>query len=285
MIGPPELYSPFDNLFGIDLSLEISDSTENRAYEISDTQEESRRVNGTFPGFLATPSCSRTETCTSEFSIAPHISARAPKGTKTVASSRNQGNSSHMEQTMLLSYLREDFVSFTLLNLSYWKVNGLWHQSALSNPHDAKSGYESLESIYTCVCELDMRMADDPIRKRAALVLLDSRYKEALEEWKSKKLGKNKASLVIGRGDASAMIDNILSSMHSAWDTFGTQKKTELRAKFHDDKRFGKRWSILVAGLGPSIMFLCSSQLAKLVYVPILVTDIIANIISEEIPP
>ncbi|CAM6003990.1 unnamed protein product [Sphagnum balticum] len=271
--GPPELLSPSGNLFGMGFSLDGSDSSKTSVYGTSDGQEESACGNRPFPGLLPTPSCSGTEMSNPESSTPPRVSAKAPRRTKKATSSRNEACTSHMEQTILLGYLREDFVKFTLLNLPYWKENGLWHQSALSNPHRGKSGYESLESIYTCVCELEMRIDDDPIRKRAALVLLDSRYKEALEEWKSKKLGKNKASLGIGRGDASAMIDNILSSMHSGWDMFEAQRKTELRAKFHDDKRFGKRWSILVAGLGPSILFLCSPQLAKLVYVLFLVLD------------
>ncbi|KAH8585606.1 hypothetical protein B0O99DRAFT_462965, partial [Bisporella sp. PMI_857] len=162
--------------------------------------------------------------------------------------------------------LREDFLKFTTTNLPYWKESGLWSQSSLSNPYRGKSGYESLESIYTCVCELDVRKDNDPIRRRAALVLLNAHYKDALEEWKSGKPKKNKQPKSIGRGDASAMIDHILSNMHPGWDMFGSQQKSELRTKFHDEKRYGKRWSILVASLGPSILFLCSPQLAKLVY-------------------
>ena len=59
-----------------------------------------------------------------------------------------------------------------------------------------------------------MRTDHDPIRKHAAFVLLDSRYKEALEGWKSHKPNKWKQSISIGFRDASAMIGNILSNMH-----------------------------------------------------------------------
>jgi hypothetical protein len=78
--------------------------------------------------------------------------------------------------------------------------------------------------------------------------------------------------MAIGRGDATSMIDNILQNIHPDWGNIKAQKKSTLRAKFHDEKRYGKRWSILVAGVGPSILFLCSQQLAKVVYA-LLATD------------
>ncbi|PYH97269.1 hypothetical protein BO71DRAFT_481292 [Aspergillus ellipticus CBS 707.79] len=163
-------------------------------------------------------------------------------------------------------YIREDFVCFIEKNIPHWRVNGLWYRSALSDPNWGISGYESLQNIYSCMCELDIRINHDPIRRRAALVLLDAKYKEALADWQSQKSPKRcKESIGVGRGDASAMIDNILARMHSDWGTYNSRRRAELRSKFHNDKRYGKRWSILVGVLGPSILFLCSPQLVKLV--------------------
>lgn len=165
-------------------------------------------------------------------------------------------------------FIRDDYLAFLEENLTYWKESRLWPKSALATPHRGRSSYESLESIYSCMCQLDMRMMHDPIRKRAASVLLDAKYKQALDEWQSQKKSENhKASIGVGRGDASAMIDNILQNRHSDWDTYDSRQRSDLRAKFHDEKRYGRRWAIFVAALGPSILFLCSAQLARTVYV------------------
>lgn len=76
-----------------------------------------------------------------------------------------------------------------------------------------------------------MRVDHDAIRVYVALVLLDPRYKEALESWKSNKPNKWKQSISIGRREASAMIDNIMSNMHPDWDIHEARKRSELRAK------------------------------------------------------
>ncbi|KAA8647042.1 uncharacterized protein ATNIH1004_005725 [Aspergillus tanneri] len=149
------------------------------------------------------------------------------------------------------NYIRDDSFCFIQENLPYWKVNGLWDRSALSDPNWGSSGYESLENIYSCMCELDLRIGHDQIRKRAAL----------------KKPQWSKESIGVGRGDASAMIDNILRRMHPDWNLYDALRRSKLRAKFHNEKRYGKRWAVLVAILGPSILFLCTSQLSRTVYV------------------
>ena len=108
-----------------------------------------------------------------------------------------------------------------------------------------------------------MRIDHDPIREYAALILLDPRNKEALEGWKSHKPNKWKQSISNGRREASAMIDNIISNMHPDWDVYEARRRSKFRAKFHGDIRYGKRWSILLAILGPSILFLCSHKSQK----------------------
>jgi hypothetical protein len=106
------------------------------------------------------------------------------------------------------------------------------------------------------MCELDLRIGQDQIRKRAALVLLDCKYKEALVEWQSReKPQSSKGSIGVGRGDASAMIDNILGHMHPDWNSYDARQRSKLRDKFHNEKRHGKRWAVLVTALGPSVLF------------------------------
>ncbi len=231
-------------------------------------QVDATHVHNLSQGLLPSPSPSGTD----ESSIPPSNTtsqriAKDSKITKRVASNQHRKKTSPVQQYIFGVYIRDDFLPFMKMNVPYWKEHGLWSKSALSSPHQERLGYESLETIYSCMYELDMRIDHDPIRKYAALFLLDSRYKEALEDWKSHKPKRCKQSLGIGRGDASAMIDNILSNMHPDWDIYEPRRRSELRAKFHDDKRYGKRWSILVTSLGPSILFLCSPQLAKMVYV------------------
>ena len=231
-------------------------------------QEDAALVNDLSRELLPSPPSSRIEQ--SSFTVSKAYSRRNSKDSKIrkrFSSNQNRKKTSPVQQLVFTSYLREDFLPFIEMSLPYWKEHGLWYKSALSDPHQGNSGYESLETIYSCMCELDMRIDHDPIRKHAALVLFESRYKEALEDWKSHKPKTCKQSIGIGRGDASAMLDNILSNMHPDWDMYEARRKSELRAKFHDERRYGKRWSILVASLGPSILFLCNPQLAKMVYV------------------
>ena len=146
---------------------------------------------------------------------------------------------------------------------------GRWYKSALSDPHQGDSGYESLETPYSWICELSMRTDHDPPRKHNALGPLNSSYKEALEYWKSHKTKKYKQSTGIRRGDVSVMIDNILSNMYPDWNMYDARRRSELRAKFHDKRRYGNRWSILVASLRPSILFSYSAELAKIVDGPL----------------
>lgn len=238
------------------------------ANDLVGDQEHARLEDALYKGYPPSPSSLGTN---DNSIISPNPSswrnAKELNIANRVTSSRSRVGTPSGQQVLLRNYIREDYVSFIEMNLPYWKEHGLWFESALSDPHQRKSGYESLETIYSCMCELDKRMDHDPIRKHAALVILDSRYKGALEDWKSHKPKRSKQSIGVGRGNASAMIDNILSNMHPDWDMFEPKKRSELRAKFHDERRYGNRWSILVASAGPSILFLCSPQLAKMVYV------------------
>lgn len=69
-----------------------------------------------------------------------------------------------------------------------------------------------------------------------------------------------------GRGDATCIIDNILEQLyHDGWTSWSDNKRSAMRAKFHDRKRYGKRWVILAEGLGKAILLVCSSQVASMV--------------------
>ncbi|PHH92635.1 hypothetical protein CDD83_6405 [Cordyceps sp. RAO-2017] len=161
--------------------------------------------------------------------------------------------------------IRTDYVQFLEVNLPRWHRDGLWHQTWPSDPTIAQGEYEKLQKAYSCVCRIDMRMGDDPIRSRMAMISLHLEYEKNYRKWKARDSGKHMATTGVGRGNASSLIDNILENTHREWDTTDTAGKAELRAKFHDRKRYGKRWWLLANALGPSILVLCSSRFAGMV--------------------
>ena len=66
-----------------------------------------------------------------------------------------------------------------------------------------------------------------------------------------KRQNQNSHARSIGRGGASVIIDAILESIHKEWKSFDGKKKSDLRVRFHDRKRYGKRWLLLTSFLGP----------------------------------
>ena len=86
-----------------------------------------------------------------------------------------------------------------------------------------------------------MRIDHDPIRKHDTSVPLNSKYKESREDWKSHKTKKCKQFIGIRHGDVSVMIDGILSNMHPDRNMYDAPRRSELRARFHNERRYGKR--------------------------------------------
>ncbi|KHN97502.1 uncharacterized protein MAM_04517 [Metarhizium album ARSEF 1941] len=161
--------------------------------------------------------------------------------------------------------IRSDYLSLLETNLPRWATDGLWHKTV--PPSYQKSGrceYEKLQKAYSCLCRLDMRMKDDAIRSRMAMVLLHLEYENTYVKWKRGAPGGLKPTTDVGRGTISSMIDDILETTHSQWKNAGSREKSLLRANFHERKRFGKRWWILINALGPSILILCSSKFAAI---------------------
>jgi hypothetical protein len=97
-----------------------------------------------------------------------------------------------------------------------------------------------------------------------ALIQLYHEYTETHRVRRQSSVGSPFASTV-GRGDASHVIDCILANIHADWETVDQQRRTELRAKFHDRKKCGKRWTLIANALGPGILLVCSTQLATAV--------------------
>ncbi|KAG8411077.1 hypothetical protein J3458_016188 [Metarhizium acridum] len=162
--------------------------------------------------------------------------------------------------------IRSDYLSLLEMNLQRWATDGLWHKT-VSPPYQraGRCEYEKLQKAYSCLCRLDMRMKDDAIRSRMAMVLLHLEYENTYVKWKRGAPGGMKPITEVGRGTISSMIDDILENTHPQWKTAGSREKSQLRANFHERKRFGKRWWILINALGPSILILCSSKFAAII--------------------
>lgn len=162
--------------------------------------------------------------------------------------------------------IRTDYIHFLEMNLPHWNREGLWRQTWPPNRMASLKGYEKLQNAYSCVCRLDMRIGDDPIRSRIAMIFLHLEYEKSYCGWKIQNSRRPRIATRVGRGNASSMIDNILANTHPEWRTSDARGKAELRANFHDRKRYGKRWLILVNALGPAILVLSSSKFAGMMY-------------------
>lgn len=154
-------------------------------------------------------------------------------------------------------------IQFLETNLERWCRNGLWRNSSPLNMTTSLSGYEKLQRAYSFVCRLDTRMSEDAIRSRMAMVTLHLEYENT---WKTKPSKPNGASTSVGRGHTSSIIDRILESVHKNWAECEPRERAALRTKFHEWKRFGKRWWQLASILGPSIMLLSSARFAGMMY-------------------
>lgn len=164
--------------------------------------------------------------------------------------------------------VRPDYRQYMVEQVPRWAERGLWHQEQRLVPAGSTASYDGLIRLYYYVCQLDQQMADDDIRKRASLVLLHHQYEELSSHKASIEDFDGQSGLTgPGRGHASVAVDRLLSNIYPEWNTCHAKHKTALRTTFHNRKRYGKRWSILVNCLGPGILFICSSRLIGIVYV------------------
>ena len=159
--------------------------------------------------------------------------------------------------------LRDDCLQFLEAELPRWTKEPLWNDARVLEPADGTSAFRELELAYSSVCQLDIRMSDDAIRNRMALIRLHLEYSKACEQHDM-----NLHARSIGRGGASVIIDAILKSIHKDWEIFDDRRKSDLRVKFHDRKRYGKRWLLLMNALGLGVLVVCSSKMANMVYGP-----------------
>ncbi|KAG5979907.1 hypothetical protein E4U55_004630 [Claviceps digitariae] len=167
--------------------------------------------------------------------------------------------------SMVQTCLRPDYLQFLKTNLPRWVRDGLWHNdwSQGGDGVGNQSGrFENLQRVYSCFCQLDARIKGDAIRGRMVMVLLHLEFENMYHDWKCGKVELAEPMTSMGRGNISAVIDNILEKAHPEWLFADSKQKADFRAKFHNRKRHGKRWWMLMDALGPSVLLLCSSRFA-----------------------
>ena len=184
-----------------------------------------------------------------------------------------------MVESLSQTVLCEDYYSLLESELPRWTREGLWHETSqkLTEPSSlttavvaaegtppAPSSYSKLERAYLAVCQLNSRMGDDVVRNRIALIQLHLEYTE-MHQGRRHSSASQRIGSTVGRGHASHAIDRILGNIHEEWKTLDPRRRAELRAKFHDRKKYGKRWSQLANALGPGILLICSTKLASAV--------------------
>lgn len=166
---------------------------------------------------------------------------------------------------MVQSCLRPDYHEFLRTHLPRWVRDGLWRND-LSQRGDGdgrrSDGFENLQRVYSCFCQLDARIKGDAIRSRMVMALLHLEFENMYQDWKSGRVELAEPVTSMGRGNISAVIDTILEKAHPEWLFADAKQKAEFRAQFHNRKRHGKRWWMLMDALGPSVMILCSSRFA-----------------------
>ena len=204
-----------------------------------------------------------------------NTSSESPRKRKR-SSSSSQGVSELMVRSLSQNILHEEFYSLLESELPRWTREGLWHETPqnLSDPDSSTasktsplrlpSSYSKLERAYLAVCRLNARMGDDAVRNRVALIQLHLEYTEIQQGQRQTSPG-NRIESTVGRGYASQAIDRILENIDEGWTTLDQRRRAELRAKFHDRKKYGKRWSQLANALGPGILLVCSTKLASAV--------------------
>lgn len=208
--------------------------------------------------FTSSSSTSPTLFCPSDSISSVHAELRSLYGEGTKYDLSNKALRETVETSK--QFIRADLVEFLEEALPRWKTAGFWLQDQLQEPAMGGTGRARLFNAYSCVCKLENRIRDDLIRTRVAVVMLHTAYDQACREWRHCGSQERKRK---GRGDATTVIDNILEELHDDWSQ--DNRKRYLRSRFHDKKRFGKRWLVLIKALGMSILIACSQRIASAV--------------------
>ncbi|KAL4894555.1 hypothetical protein BDV59DRAFT_200893 [Aspergillus ambiguus] len=268
---PINTQAPSANMLTVDHEYNSPQAARDNVFP-SHTLETDNRFNATSPGATG-PTVDRTKSSNAPFPCYKNKEARTRhKGALRRYKSHKQKirlDSSDNESELVIKYLSQnmicqDFYGFLDSELPRWIRQGLWHETSQTltqlDPTLAPSPYVKLERAYRVVCHVNSRMSDDLVRDRVGLIRLHLEYLETRHA-----SGSSRTASTVGRGDASQVIDHILENIHEEWVTLDQKRRAGLRAKFHERKKYGKRWFQLANALGPGILLICSTRLANAV--------------------
>ena len=162
---------------------------------------------------------------------------------------------------MCQNFIRPDLLEYLEEALPRWQREGFLLQEQLPETSMKGSGQAMLFNVYSFICRLEARIGDDQVRNRAAVIMLHKAYEQACIEWRT--YGGNAPRKRKGRGDASSVIDDVLERWHDDWND--NKRKIRLRSRFHDKKRYGKRWLVLTSRLGMSLLMASSAKIVSAV--------------------
>ncbi|KAK5626228.1 hypothetical protein RRF57_001943 [Xylaria bambusicola] len=204
---------------------------------------------------------------TSGTAESPRISRSS--SSKSISTPVRGHKTSHKARQVAVSasknIMREDYLQYLRTEVSSWISGKQWLVNADVRPEQAPmeaSTYTELELAYSTVCKLDTRISIDVIRSRVALIRLHREYVRTCDSWDAS--GLSKSATDVGRGKTSFIIDHILRRIHQDWHSLDSSAREQLRARFHSQKRFGKRWLLMMEALGPGILLICSHRLANM---------------------
>jgi hypothetical protein len=160
-----------------------------------------------------------------------------------------------------MNIMRDDYLQYVKREVSSWEKHCLGESTVhLDEQSSETATYTDLELAYLAVCRLDNMVGTETIHSRMALIRLHREYVRTCESWTAE--GSNLTD--VGRGNTSFIIDHILQRIHTDWESLDETARGALRARFHNQKRFGKRWVLVVEALGPGILLICSQKLANM---------------------
>ncbi|EKG19789.1 hypothetical protein MPH_02935 [Macrophomina phaseolina MS6] len=164
-------------------------------------------------------------------------------------------------------FVRPDLLPFLAHNLPLWTQHGLWRNTDAALPVSNLEPLERLIKAYSCVCQLQDRIGDDPIRERVAFVWLHLEFEAAYAQWRRRNGISCDDDSNAGRRNASDVVSSVLTATYPGFHDARPEEKAQRRRRFHSSKRLGKRWHILVRGLGYGVLFVCSESVVAVVYV------------------
>jgi hypothetical protein len=231
-----------------------------RAPDITDTSHTSIAVNTN----AQRRSESSIPTESPETASPPHTASHYVRSFETLTSKYGEGTDFKLRPTQIIeviragdSFIREDSVDFVTSYLRAYH-DGLWNTPIPCSPR-SDSPIENLFKNLHCADILDQRNIVDPLRLRVVRILLF---------WYFEQLRSNPELLSRcsrGRNTSCIATDDLVDKIFDAQKTQhdDTQDWQRRRNLLQKHKQIGKKWSILIGGIGLGFILICNPDLGS----------------------